>query len=363
MASQLEIWFVGGTGKASADAVALRWGNDLESTEPDQTVAVIDSGRSTADREELVRIVRERFTSETIDHLVATHSDNDHIGQMSKLKDDFDIGQVWAHNPWKHLHVYPDYPRKVEASAQDQRKLLEAYDVTEPLPGLGSADGVMRFLGPSVTFYEELLPKIFTLDQLLDNDPSTIAASAALTREPKVPLDAGFAIPGIEADWETDHLGPGNNSSASNKASVITSIQIGNSYVLLSGDSDAQSFDRATDEITATGITPSTLRIVQIPHHGSWRNMNKNIADLLCGQPPGETKAVEQLQSAQFRAVAMTGTNDDDHPSERVLNAFIRRGRHAVATKGQAVGITLGIDSGKGTDNTDGVTLIPFPRN
>ena len=67
---------------------------------------------------------------------------------------------------------------------------------------------------------------------------------------------------------------------------------------------------------------------VQIPHHGSRRNVGPTVLNELLGLP--------QLESApsRFTAFVSAPKEDDQHPRKIVLNAFMRRGARVIATQG-----------------------------
>jgi hypothetical protein len=79
------------------------------------------------------------------------------------------------------------------------------------------------------------------------------------------------------------------------------------------------------------GFRVSSPDLVQIPHHGSRRNVSPAILDYLLG--------VRLAEGSEGRgwAIASAAKDDDDHPRRVVLNARRRRGYNSTATKGITV--------------------------
>lgn len=67
---------------------------------------------------------------------------------------------------------------------------------------------------------------------------------------------------------------------------------------------------------------------VQIPHHGSRRNVGPTILNRLLG--PIQTEGYPP----RFFAFVSAPRDDDMHPRKMVLNAFRRRGGEVVGTQG-----------------------------
>ena len=79
--------------------------------------------------------------------------------------------------------------------------------------------------------------------------------------------------------------------------------------------------------MTANGYPLQSFSFVQIPHHGSRRNVGPSVLNQLLGpiQPEGTTR---------FTAFVSAPKDDDTHPRKIVLNAFMRRGGKVIATQG-----------------------------
>jgi beta-lactamase superfamily II metal-dependent hydrolase len=121
----------------------------------------------------------------------------------------------------------------------------------------------------------------------------------------------------------------GTNSE--NNSSVVTLVDFGSERLLFTGDAGVPALEVACKVAEWNSIPLQDFSFVQIPHHGSKRNVSPDILNRLIGHPsPAGTK--------QFRAMAsVPATGEPKHPSRRVLNAFKRRGADVFLTQGKGV--------------------------
>jgi beta-lactamase superfamily II metal-dependent hydrolase len=133
----------------------------------------------------------------------------------------------------------------------------------------------------------------------------------------------------IGESWEFERLKDGGVTSASNETSVVLYGSFeNNDRVLLTGDAGVNALTWAADYAEASGLPLRQFSFVQIPHHGSRRNVGPTIMNRLLGpvQPAGSPP--------RFSAFVSAPKDDDTHPRKMVLNAFMRRGGRVIATQG-----------------------------
>jgi beta-lactamase superfamily II metal-dependent hydrolase len=88
---------------------------------------------------------------------------------------------------------------------------------------------------------------------------------------------------------------------------------------------------KVADLVSAAGLDFSKVRLVQVPHHGSRRNVGPSILDRILG--PKVSKGTI-LRNAM---VSVAKDADSKHPSKRVTNAFLRRGAPVTRTQGGTI--------------------------
>src|SRR5262249_10495103 len=101
-----------------------------------------------------------------------------------------------------------------------------------------------------------------------------------------------------------------------------------NKRVLLTGDAGISGLTWAANYATACGLSLQQFSLVQIPHHGSRRNVGPTLLNRLLGGIQPEPSPI------RFIAFVSAPPEDDTHPRKMVLNAFMRRGGEVIATQG-----------------------------
>jgi beta-lactamase superfamily II metal-dependent hydrolase len=105
-------------------------------------------------------------------------------------------------------------------------------------------------------------------------------------------------------------------------------VVVGDNALLFTGDVGIPALTRAVGYLEQVGFDLSKITFIQVPHHGSRHNVGPTILNRLLG-PKLQTEAV--LKTAY---VSVARSQDDKHPSKRVMNAFRRRGAPVHATAG-----------------------------
>ncbi|WP_145928708.1 MBL fold metallo-hydrolase, partial [Termitidicoccus mucosus] len=162
-----------GDGEKSGDAIAIRWGN-LFAEKPEQKVVVIDGGFS-ASGEALVDHIKKYYKTETVNCLICTHPDNDHVGGLSVVLEKLKVQNLLMHLPWKHTNGISEWfkdgrvtdnsvKEKLKESLEsaynlEQLAIKKGINIIEPFTGLhGFGENLeFRVLGPTKAYYEELL--------------------------------------------------------------------------------------------------------------------------------------------------------------------------------------------------------------
>lgn len=338
-----------GSGTKGGDAIALRYGN-LTGSNPHQRVVVIDGGYAT-DGRILAQHIGQYFHTSRVDLVISTHPDHDHIAGLVGVLEELSVDKLLMHLPTNHpialAVAKAEAPQGSPLSERLEKSLagsdrLEAIarskgiPIVEPFTGFQSDDGAIQVLGPTRDYYEQLLQimgapgQAFLLKRLLELAPK---AQAAMVRE--------------TLDHET--LKDSGDTTASNNSSVICLLTVGERRCLLTGDAGIPALGRAATELEKSGVRPGGLSLIQVPHHGSHRNVGPTILDRLVG-PRRERSAgpVAIISAAKLNP-------DDRHPAKSVSNAFARRGCRVVVTAGDAVCYSTGIRHG-----WKSAELLPF---
>src|SRR5215472_297574 len=292
MGYEIDFLAVGQESK-SGDAIAIRYGN-LFGSRDEQTVIIIDGG-FTDDGERLVDHVKDYFATDRVDIVVSTHPDIDHVVGLEVVLQRLDVGQLWMHQPWRHSQQLAlakaagfrtmrltEALKKSLDGASELEGIATSFGVpiVEPFLGVASPDGLFVVLGPTVEFYQHLLGQIQTEAQLGARGLTGILSKLAEAAAKLVPETLH-----VETLTDAGETSPQNNSSA------ICLLNFDGKHCLFTGDAGMPALDIAATALEGAGFQSGSLCFVQVPHHGSRRNVGPTILDRLLG-PKGQADRV-----------------------------------------------------------------------
>ena len=312
------------------DAIALRFGN-LQGPRSEQTVVVIDGGYQ-EDGKKIVKHVRSHYGTNKIDLVISTHPDQDHIGGLETVIKECEVGRLWMHQPWKHTEdiakmfvhgrVTDQSVRETlrksldEACALDRLAQSKGIPVEEPFVGLQDASKGILVVGPSQPFYESLLPGFRCTPE---PKAGVLKGLIAAFEETVKYLAEGFDIETLDDAGET---------TAENNSSTILLLILDGDFLLLTADAGSPALTEAMDRLQMAKFDFGKLKFIQVPHHGSARNVGPTLLNRLLGPK------LQQEATLRTAIVSVATTNHPKHPSKKVLNAFRRRGVPVHATAG-----------------------------
>ena len=308
----------------SGDAIAVRWGN-LSGTRDEQKVVIIDGGFRDSGQD-VVNHIESLYKTDIIDAVISTHPDQDHINGLDVILDELTVGQLWIHKPWEHNRGLAN--KFVDGRVTDSslgERLRASLDAASDLVAKAQSKGIkivepfsgttlynqneLLVIGPTLDYYESLIPEFDGMPKAKDTVLSALGASTkALVNTLKRVL------------WGQDDLDDEDATSPMNNSSVIMQLVVENRRLLFTGDAGVTALSQAADQIS---ISPqeAELSFVQIPHHGSRRNVGPTILNRLVGEP------LPEGQKRNITAIASTAKNGEpNHPRKAVMNAFTHRG-------------------------------------
>ena len=347
MGYEVDVIGVGNESK-SGDGIALRWGN-LHGSRNEQKVVLIDGGFQESGKD-VVKHIKEHYGTMLLDAVVSTHPDQDHVNGLHVVLDEMTVKELWIHKPWEHNQGLAE--KFLDGRVTDQsigRRLKESLDsasdlvtkaesksihIVEPFSGISLYDqGEFRVLGPTQQFYESLIPEFYGMPQARATIASMLAEITALVAR---------AMKRFTSTWGVDALDDEDATSAKNNSSAITLLTVEGWHLLFTGDAGITALTPAADELDEIR-NGEELRLIQIPHHGSRRNVGPTILNRLIGRP------VQQGKKRTTRAFASTARKGEPkHPRKAVMNAFTHRGVNAVATRGRTIFYSHGAPDRKG---------------
>lgn len=305
----------------SGDAIALRFSHD-----GGQAVVVIDCGYGDIGVKMADHIDRYYDTSR-VDLAISTHPDGDHLNGFSRLLDRVSVGELWIHRPALHFSTVADLTNVEALDGLLDKAAAYGIPVTEPFTGLEAFGGKVRLLGPTRSYYEEVIGQHLAEERSkrlgLSAGAPIARTSGWLTKAANL-LDRALSL--FPAETLTD---PAEDAvSGRNNSSVITLFELDGQRLIFTGDAGVPALRQAADDYESSvgPFAAAPVNFLQAPHHGSRRNLGPSLLDRILGpKGSGYADCWSYISSAKA---------SEKHPSPKVVNALGRRGCTVVATEG-----------------------------
>lgn len=301
------------SGKKSGDAITFRYGDFSHASL--QKVVVIDGG-TTQSGKDLVTHINNLYNTNTVDLVICTHPDGDHASGLREVLRTCEVQQLWIHKPWAHSKEILDmfHDGRITSDSLDAR-IREAYNyahelveiaeekgiqVVEPFQGTTFDGGIIRVMGPSLPYYLHLVPNFL-------KTPATSSFAGVANRTYTAIREA---ISWIHDAMHLELLDESGVTTAENMSSVVTLLTFNNRKFLFTGDVGIQGLKNVAAYANSIGINLTDLEAMQVPHHGSRRNISDSILNAIRGK----------------HAYVSASRESDKHPSKKVTNAFLKKG-------------------------------------
>ncbi|KKC51495.1 ComEC/Rec2 family competence protein [Porphyromonas gulae] len=317
-----------GEGEKNGDAIAIRV------TQDGQTEIYVIDGGTKASGEALVNHIKAYYKTNRVNYLISTHPDMDHISGLKVILEKLEVGELWMHKPWEHAseiikdildgrvtqHSLSNRIKESVKKAIEVEKIAEdkGVPIYEPFQGqkIGSH---FHVLSPSRSWYDELLKNF---DKMPPARSRPILESKVFSDSTETTYE----------DWTTETLGEDGETSVRNESSVVLVGFLPNNYdVLFTGDAGRQALNQAYDYAKSCEYDLKECSFIQMPHHGSRRNVSPSLLDNILGS------ILDEGSTPTKTSFVNTSKGCLDHPKKSVVNAFIRRGVKVIATNGSTI--------------------------
>jgi beta-lactamase superfamily II metal-dependent hydrolase len=316
-------------GTGNGDAICIRYGND----ETGYYLHVVDGGYTdTADT--IIDHIETYYGKHYfIHHMVLSHADNDHAMGLIAVLQRFKVLNLWMNRPWlyaaeilQHFHGNYTLDGLIQRIRDMHPYLVELEEIAKTKGTIvrnvfqGDIIGPFRVLAPSRERYISLLPD---LDKTPTSyrDAQVVAFWKGIVEAAKNWLDETW-------DIETLSNNPNPPTSASNETCVVQHGIIEDRRILLTADVGPAGLHESADYASSLGLLRPP-HFVQVPHHGSRRNVTPDVLDRWLGPKMAEG-------ASYGSAYCSVGNDKSDYPRGQVKNAFQRRGYPVHVTRGQA---------------------------
>ena len=325
------------TGK-SGDAIAIRYSIDGNST-----VHVVDGGFLDIG-DKLVEHLRTHYQTTHVDHVVLTHTDQDHVNGLRKVLDQCTVGCLWMNRPWLYAKDLIDRFETYKSVDALERRLRSAYEAAANLEEQALAKGIpirTPLQGATIGGFSVMAPsKARYLDLIVESDKTPVAVEEGKASGLSSCQDQAVKVAAnlVKAAWAQEYF-PVGGTSSENEMSVIQYANICDRRILLTGDTGREGLKEAAEYARSVGLQLPGLWMFQVPHHGGRHNVNTEVLDTWLGPrlftPPTTTT---------FNALCSSAKADEHHPKNSVIRAIHHRGGDFAATEGRNLRLAYGIE-------------------
>lgn len=352
MTDFIEIDFLGVETSKSGDAIAIRYCKDGV-----PTVHVVDGGYlETGDK--LLNHIKTYYQTTRVDHVVLTHSDQDHANGLRKILEELDVGCLWMNRPWLYAAELIGQFETYNSVQALERKLRATYSALAVLEEIalrrkipireafqGTSIGIFSVVAPSRSRYMDLVVSSEKTPQAVE--PISMATlSAAISKA--FATTTGW----VRALWGEEYFPP-DGTSNENEMSIVQFANFKGKKYLLTGDAGREGLTEAADFMPVLGVTLPGIKIFQVPHHGGRHNVSTEVLDRWLGP-----KSPSQTDAYTWNAICSSALADEHHPRKAVIRAMLHRGAHFASTEGKTVNFSDGISR----EGWTAIAQAPYPE-
>ena len=360
MSDYFEIDFLKIDSNNSGDAITLRYLKD-----DIVRIHVVDAGYKKTG-ESVIEHLNQYYDKPTkIDAVVVTHPDGDHAGGIIQILEEYEVGQLWMLRPWEYANELisrfsrftnvenlADRLKKIYSTIAEIEKVANDKNIQIKAPFQGSIIGDFIVCAPLKSRYLDLIVESEKTPEAAKDMDESLLKSLGLTLE-KV---AAKVISFVKALWGEEVFSP-QETSPENEMSVVQFALLTDKKILLTGDAGRSALAETATFLNGIGIRLPGIDRIQVPHHGSRRNVSTEVLDMLLGERLEEKP---DNTSSGFTAIISASEDDKDHPRNSVIRAFYHRGARSV-TSTEKNGLRTSMNAPK-REGWVTATPIPYPN-
>ncbi|MDP3512200.1 MAG: competence protein ComEC [Sulfuritalea sp.] len=349
----IELDFLGVETDRSGDAIAIRY-----SINGKTSVHVVDGGYIDTGTK-IVEHIKKHYNTTHIDHVVLTHSDQDHANGLRTVLEQCTVGTLWMNRPWLYADELIDRFESYNSVDALRKKLRNIYSAPAALEDLANERGIpvaTAFQGTGIGAFRVLAPtKSRYLDLILESNKTPEAAEESYMGQAMegIAKVAKTVVALAKAVWGHEYF-PAEGTSSENEMSVVQYALVNNRSVVLTGDVGRDGLNEAADYAPVAGLTLPGVWVFQVPHHGGRHNVNTEVLDRWL-----DKRMSNQPEKTTWNAICSSAKKDVHHPKKSVIRAMLHRGAHFSATEGRTF---IHIGSGIKRDGTTPIPQTPYPE-
>lgn len=318
------------------------------------------SGGYEEDGQKVLDHITEYYGGNGIDHVIATHPDGDHTVGLRKVLETAEVSALWMNRPWVHAEELLPYFAKYTNAENLAKALREVFPNLAKLEEIAIERGISihdAFQGTQIGAFTVLAPSKNAFLQYVADDGKTPGVAQDVTGRGLLGGAMRVVAEGlrmIQAAWGAEAF-PADDTSPRNNMSVVQFANFAGESVVLTADTGRAGLAEAADYAPNVGLElpADKIRLMQVPHHGSRHNVSTETLDLWLGG------VGEESEETRSNVVVSAGKDDQDHPRNVVVRAFMHRGARVVETKGKTIRFSGG--SAPARDGWVSTTPLAYP--
>lgn len=356
MADFFEIDFLDVESNKSGDAIPIRY--QIEGT---ARIHVVDGGfQDTGDS--IIEHINKHYGNPTyINSVILSHPDGDHAGGLRKVLEEYEIGELWMLRAWLYADELIDRFSRFSSVENLKARLKEIYPNVAALEEIAIEKDIPiyePFQGAKIGDFTVMAPtKERYLDLIVESDKTPESAKAtqeSFSHAAGAMIEKAVkkAISWVRAAWGEETYST-EETSPENDMSIVQYAELFGVKILLTADAGRGALSEAADYAPYIGLNLPGIDRIQVPHHGSRRNISTEILDRWLG-----SRLDSQSEDNMFTAIVSAAEKDKDHPRKSVIRGFIHRGAKVITTEGKS------IRTGHNAPHRDGwgpVNGLPYP--
>jgi len=311
-----------GEASKGGDAIVI----EVFDEEDNPHIAIIDGGYAD-DGQRIVDYLVNKYSNGgknkvKVAYVFNTHPDLDHISGLKTVleSDKLKIGYLLYNRPWRDAGLkkewFSDGRITKDSLVNRIKKTFGVADELESLAnkkgikihaakaGLGCWNGVLQVLGPSDTLYKRNL-------LISDKTPDSFLSKYNKSYQPSSLSEEDYEPKEDEViEWIDEE-----QTSEINQTSIVLALVLGNYKFLFTGDAGKEALDEALDYWKSCGHETTEFSVVQLPHHGSRKNINPSI--------------LARLNAPEFVISCPPDGMKEGHPSRRLINKILEMNSEA----------------------------------
>lgn len=307
------VWFFPvGKGIKGGDAILI----ELYDTDNNPYVFLIDGGYKETGKT-IADFLKKRYVKQTICMMINTHPDLDHLSGLKTILEDEDvkIKEIIMNRPWRDGGLKPKHfkDKRITPNSLAER-LRDSFSMADDIEYLAEhrkikirhtwkddslIPGVLTILGPSKSFYQKHL-------LASDKTPETWIEEWNKPYVKTIMAEDDYDPANGKIEWFDEE-----NTSEVNQTSLIILLEIGDEKFLFTGDAGKEALEEAFNQYeTLNGKNSlNDFTTVQLPHHGSRKNVNPEL--------------LKRLNPRRFIISCPPEGEKEGHPSRRLINKLL----------------------------------------